>query len=119
VVFVVPGSDVVSGIFEGVQAVAAHISTCPAEDPIDVLKWEDWMPGVDYVAGLVQVHLQRLGQRHDFRVIFLVSVADDHGHLRISRMESFSVIRQHLTASSPYSRSVAQYGKTEVQRVLS
>ena len=91
VVDVVPGRQAASGVFRGVQAVAAHLSTFLrlTEDPIDVLKWEDWMAGVDNVAGLAKIHLQRQGQQHDFRVIFLVSVTDDDGPQRISRIESF------------------------------
>jgi ketosteroid isomerase-like protein len=91
VVEVVPGTHAPSGVFRGVQVVAAHLSTFLrlTEDPIDVLEWEDWMAGVDNVAGLAKIHLQRLGQQHDFRVIFLVSVNEDHGRHRISRIESF------------------------------
>ncbi len=47
------------------------------------------MAGVDNVAGLAKIHLQRLGQQHDFRVIFLVSVTERDGRQRISRIESF------------------------------
>ena len=91
VVDVVPGSHGPSGVFQGVQAVTAHLSTFLrlTEDPIDVLEWEDWMVGVDNVAGLAKIHLQREGQRHDFRVIFLVSVTEGSGPRRISRIESF------------------------------
>jgi ketosteroid isomerase-like protein len=91
VVDVVPGAHVPSGVFLGAQAVAAHLSTFLrlTEDPIDVLKWEDWMAGVNNVAGLANIHLQREGQQHDFRVIFLVSVTEHDGQHRISRIESF------------------------------
>ena len=78
VVDVVPGRHPPSGVFQGVEAVATHLSTFLqlTEDPIDVLKWEDWMAGVDNVAGLAKIHLQRLGQQHEFRVIFLISVTE-------------------------------------------
>ena len=91
VVDVVPGTHGPSGVFQGVQAVAAHLSTFLrlTDDPIDVLEWEDWMSGVDNVAGLAKIHLQRQGQQHDFRVIFLVSVTEGRGPGRISRIESF------------------------------
>ncbi len=91
VVDVVPGAHAPSGVFRGARAVAAHLSTFLrlAEDPIDVLQWEDWMAGVDNVAGLAKIHLQREGQQHDFRVIFLVSVTEQDGLHRISRIESF------------------------------
>jgi ketosteroid isomerase-like protein len=91
VVEVVPGTRPPSGVFRGVQAVAAHLSTFLrlTEDPVDVLKWEDWMAGVDHVVGLATIHLQREGQQHDFRVIFLVSVNEADGRHRISRIESF------------------------------
>ncbi len=88
VVYVLPGKHAPAGVFQGVQAIAAHLSTFLrlTEDPIDVLEWEDWLAGVDYVAGLANIHLQRAGQRHDFRVIFLVSVTEDDGRNRISRI---------------------------------
>jgi ketosteroid isomerase-like protein len=91
VVEVVPGSHEPSGVFQGAPAVAAHLSTFLrlTEDPIDVLQWEDWMAGVDNVAGVAKIHLQRAGQQHDFRVIFLVSVTEHDGLQRISRIESF------------------------------
>jgi len=91
VVEVVPGTHASSGVFRGVQRVTAHLSTFLRliEDPIDVLQWEDWMAGVDNVAGLAKIHLQRAGQQHDFRVIFLVTVTGDDGLQRISRIESF------------------------------
>jgi len=91
VVEVVPGTGPPAGVFRGVQAVSAHLSTFLqlTEDPVDVLRWEDWMAGVDYVAGLATIHLQREGQQHDFRLIFLVSVSEDDGRQRISRIESF------------------------------
>jgi ketosteroid isomerase-like protein len=91
VVEVVAGRHAPSGVFRGVQAVAAHLSDFLrlTEDPIDVLEWQDWMAGVDHVAGLVKIHLQRQGQQRDFRVIFLVSVTENDGRQRISRIESF------------------------------
>lgn len=91
VIDVVPGSHPPSGVFQGVHAVTAHLASFlqSTEDPIDVLEWEDWMAGVDYVAAVANIHLQRAGQQHDFRVIFLVSVTDDNGPQRISRIESF------------------------------
>jgi ketosteroid isomerase-like protein len=91
VVDVVPGTHAASGVFQGVQAVATHLSTFLrlTEDPIDLLQWEDWMAGVDNVAGLAKIHMQREGQQHDFRVIFLLSVTDNHGPHRISKIESF------------------------------
>jgi ketosteroid isomerase-like protein len=91
VVDVVPGAHAPSGVFQGAQAVSAHLSNFLrlTEDPIDVLKWEDWMAGVDNVAALAKIHLQREGQQHDFRVIFLVAVTEYDGQYRISRIESF------------------------------
>ncbi len=88
---IVPGAGAPSGVFHGVEAVTAHLSTFLrlTEEPIDVLQWEDWMAGVDNVAGLARIHLQREGQQHDFRVIFLITVSERDGLRRISRIESF------------------------------
>ncbi|HWD54467.1 MAG TPA: hypothetical protein VG346_05060 [Acidimicrobiales bacterium] len=91
VVEIVPGTHPPSGVFHGVHEVAAHLSTFLrlTEDPIDVLQWEDWMAGIDNVAGLARIHLQREGQQHEFRVIFLISVTEHDGLHRIARIESF------------------------------
>jgi ketosteroid isomerase-like protein len=91
VVDVVPGTHATSGVFTGAQEVAKHLSTFLrlTENPIDVLQWEDWLAGVDNVAGLVKIHLQREGQQGEFRVIFLVSVTEHDGLRLISRIESF------------------------------
>jgi ketosteroid isomerase-like protein len=91
VVYLLPGRRPPSGAFKGVQAVAEHLTDFLqlTEDPIDVLKWEDWMAGVDNVAGLATIHLQREGQQHDFRLIYLVSVAESGGVRRITRIEAF------------------------------
>jgi ketosteroid isomerase-like protein len=91
VVEVVPGIHPGSGVFQGAHDVAAHLSLFLrlVEDPVDVLQWADWMAGVDNVAGLAKIHLQREGQQHNFRVIFLLSVTDNDGQHRISRIESF------------------------------
>jgi hypothetical protein len=40
------------------------------------------------VAGLAKIHLQHAGQEHDFRVIFLVTVAEDHGRNRFFAVNS-------------------------------
>jgi ketosteroid isomerase-like protein len=89
-VYVVAGTHAASGVFRGVQDIATHLATFLrlTEDPIDVLEWDDWMAGVDNVAGLAKIHLEREGQQHDFRVILLVSVTEDVG-IRISRIEAF------------------------------
>jgi ketosteroid isomerase-like protein len=91
VVDVAPGRHPGAGVFQGVEAVAAHLSSFLAltEDPIDLLQWEDWLAGVDNVAGLAKIHLQRAGQLHDFRVIFLVTITENDGRRRVSRLESF------------------------------
>ena len=91
VVEVVSGTHKPAGVFHGVRAVAAHLSTFLrlTEDPIDVLQWEDWLAGIDNVAGLAKIHLQRNGEQHDFRIILLVSVTENHGRQQISRIETF------------------------------
>lgn len=91
VVYLLPGRRPPSGAFKGVQAVAEHLTDFLqlTEDPIDVLKWDDWMAGVDHVAGLATIHLQREGQQHDFRFIYLISVAESGRAGKITRIEAF------------------------------
>jgi len=88
---VVPRIHEASGVFQAVQAAAARLSTFLrlTDHSIDVLKWGKWLTGVDNVAGLVKIRLQREGQQHDFRVILLVSVTEGDGLHRIWRIESF------------------------------
>jgi ketosteroid isomerase-like protein len=91
VIYVVPGQHPAAGVFRGVEAVAEHLANFLrlTEDPVDVLAWEDWMAGVNNVSGLAKIHLQREGQMHDFRMIYLVSTRDDGKSLRITRIEAF------------------------------
>ena len=91
VVYVVPGRQPAAGTFQGVEAVAGHLATFLrlTGNAIDVLAWEDWLVGTNNVAGLLKVHLQREGQMHDFRVIYLVSTVERNGETRISRIEAF------------------------------
>jgi ketosteroid isomerase-like protein len=78
VVYRAPGSHRLSGVFTGTEAVVEHLREflVVQESPIDVLKWEDWMAGVDYVAALVSVHLQREGIYLEFRLVIVVLVSD-------------------------------------------
>lgn len=74
--------------FVGPAEVAKHLKMIleMTERPINVLKWEDWLVGNTHVAGIVRVELQRLGQFHNFRILFLVGVSPD---TRIDRVEVF------------------------------
>jgi ketosteroid isomerase-like protein len=77
VVYRVPGLRKPAGVFVGAEAVVRHIRNFLAllESPVDVLKWEDWMAGADYVAGLASIHLQREGVNIEPRLVWVVTVA--------------------------------------------
>lgn len=75
-------------IYEGAAAVVDHLNSFLkfVDGPIDVLKWEDWLVGVNNVAGLARVHLQRDGALHDFRLVLLTRVEGE----RIEQIDVFS-----------------------------
>ena len=78
VVFHVPGRHKPAGDFVGIDAVTNHLNEFGAllESPVDVLQWEDWMAGVDYVAGLASIHLQREAMNLDFHLVMVVKVSE-------------------------------------------
>ena len=84
----VSGSHRLAGTFEGPQAVARHVRELLREThhTVDVLKWEDWMIGVNNIAGLVNMRAQRLGAIDTFRVIFFINISEGD---KIRRVELF------------------------------
>ena len=63
VVDAVPGTRAVSGGFKAFRLCGVPLNLFRlTEDPIDVPEWEDWMTGVDNVAGLAKIHMQHEGQ---------------------------------------------------------
>jgi ketosteroid isomerase-like protein len=88
VVYRVPGGHRPAGDFVGIDAVAAHLHEFSTllQSPIDLLQWEDWMAGVDYVAGLASVHLQREGVNLDLELVMVVRVSDEG---KIREMQAF------------------------------
>jgi len=88
VTYRVPGSHELAGTFEGPQEVASHVERFlrMTSSPVDVLQWEDWMIGVNNLAGLVKVRAQRQGMVETIRAIFLVTMS---AHATISGVELF------------------------------
>lgn len=88
VVYCVPGSHPLAGSFAGPQAVARHVADLLqlTRRMIDVLKWEDWMIGVNYLSALVDIRVQRPGIVDTLRIVFLVTMSDDD---RITGIEVF------------------------------
>jgi ketosteroid isomerase-like protein len=88
VVYHVPGRAQLAGEFVGPTAVAKHLRKFLelTEYAIDVLSWEDWLTGINDIAGVVRVHLQRPGRVQEFRFVFLVQVSQN---LKIARVECF------------------------------
>jgi ketosteroid isomerase-like protein len=104
VVYHLPGRAGPMGDFVGRSAVAEHMKKFLqlVERPIDVLKWEDWLTGDVYVAGVVRIELQRPGRFQEFRVIYLVEVSEE---LKIARVECFytdpEMFERFFTPSRP------------------
>lgn len=84
----VPGSHRLAGTFEGPEAVARHVEELlrQTHHTLDVLQWEDWMTGVNNLAGLVSIRVQRHGVIDTFRAILLVGMSQAG---RIKRIEMF------------------------------
>lgn len=83
VTYRVPGTHRLAGTFEGPGAVVGHLQHLRqfTDNTIDVLKWEDWMLGVNHVAALVDVRIEHEGSLLTLRSIFLFAMtADDKIH---------------------------------------
>lgn len=88
VTYRVPGSHQLAGTFEDPRAVASHVGELlqQTQHSVDVLQWEDWMIGVNNLAGLVNLRVQRHGAIDTFTGIFLVTMSKDD---KITRIELF------------------------------
>jgi ketosteroid isomerase-like protein len=88
VTYRVPGSHELAGTFEGPSEVASHVEKLlrMTSTTVDVLQWEDWLIGVDNLAGLVRLRLHRHGTIETIRAIFLVTMSGD---AKITRIETF------------------------------
>jgi ketosteroid isomerase-like protein len=84
----VPGSHQLAGHFSGPQAVAQHLGKLLqfTKRTVEVLKWEDWMVGVNHVAALIQLSVQHRTADQSLRAIYLVMLTDDS---KIRRIEMF------------------------------
>ena len=84
----VPGSHPLSGHFEGREAVAEHIGKLRqlTNRAVDVLQWEDWMAGINHVAGLAKMRMEGRGAVLTVRALFLIANTED---AKISRIDMF------------------------------
>ncbi len=86
--FHVPGSHQLSGHFEGPEAVAQHLGKLLqlTNRTVNVLQWEDWMAGLNHVAALAHISVQRPGAVLTLRAVYLIETTDD---AKIRRIEMF------------------------------
>jgi uncharacterized protein len=84
----VPGSNQMSGHFEGCEQVARHLTELLqlTKRTVNVLEWEDWLAGLSHVAALTHIRIQRRGALHTFRGIYLVEMSEAG---KIKRIEMF------------------------------
>lgn len=77
VTYDVSGSHPRAGHFRGPTEVAKHMSDLLelTHRTLNVLQWEDWLVGVNHLAALVHLRLQRTGAVHTARVIILVGMS--------------------------------------------
>jgi ketosteroid isomerase-like protein len=73
VVYRVPGEHKLAGVFEGPDAVVAHLGALLeiTHNSIDVFKWEDWLVGDSHIAALAHIRLQKPGVVLVSKFIFL------------------------------------------------
>ncbi|MBV8462946.1 MAG: nuclear transport factor 2 family protein [Acidimicrobiales bacterium] len=78
-VYRAPGRHEIAGVFRGVHQVTEHLSAFLelTGHAVDVLKWEDWLAGVNHVAGLASLHLQREGEFLTIRAVFVVTMSSE------------------------------------------
>ena len=88
VTYDVSGSHPRAGHFRGPTEVARHMSDLLelTHRTLNVLRWEDWMVGVNHIAVLVHMRLQRTGAVHTTRVMILVGMSRED---RIRSVEVF------------------------------
>jgi ketosteroid isomerase-like protein len=88
VTYHVPGTHQLAGTFVGPDAVSEHVAKLlhMTSDRVDVIQWEDWLQGINNVAGVVHVRFQRERAIADTRLVYLVAVSDSN---KIRRIELF------------------------------
>lgn len=88
VVYHVPGSHKLAGDFRGPEAAARHVSELRelTGDRVDVVQWEDWLVGINHIAGVVRVRMQKRSQIEQLRAVYLLAMTDD---AKIRRIEIF------------------------------
>jgi ketosteroid isomerase-like protein len=88
VTYHVPGTHQLAGTFVGPEAVSEHVARLlhMTSDRVDVVQWEDWLMGVNNVAGVVHVRFQRERAIADTRLVYLVAVSEAN---KIRRIEVF------------------------------
>jgi hypothetical protein len=78
-----PGGD-----FEGPEAVAQHLVELLqlTDHSLNVLQWEDWLVGVNHLAAVVNIRVQRHHSVLTFRGIYLVTMSEQD---KIRRIDLF------------------------------
>jgi ketosteroid isomerase-like protein len=86
--YYIPGSHSLSGQFDGAESVAKHIRNILeiTNSTVDVLQWEDWLVGIDYIAALVRISTRPRGSMFTFRGIYLIEMSEEN---KIRRIELF------------------------------
>jgi ketosteroid isomerase-like protein len=88
VAYHVPGKSRIAGTFVGPDAVVEHVASLLklTATRVDIIQWEDWLAGVNSVAGVVHLRIQREGAIADTRMIYLFALTDQN---KIRRIDVF------------------------------
>jgi ketosteroid isomerase-like protein len=89
VTYIVPGNHELAGVFHGPRSVADHMQKLLefTDNRVDLIQWEDWMVGLNNIAALIDLRLQRPGRIETFRAIFLIAMSDQD--CKIRRLQVF------------------------------
>lgn len=77
--FRIPGRASLSGELHGRDEVARHLEEYMrfTNDTSDVLKWEDWLVGLEHVAAVTTTRMQHSGSLMTSRLVFLAAFSED------------------------------------------
>lgn len=77
--FRIPGRTFLSGDMSGRENVSRHLQafTQFTDGSAEVLKWEDWLAGLKYVAAVTTTQMQHVGAVSAIRVVFVAAFSDD------------------------------------------
>lgn len=75
----IPGQTFLSGEFRSRDQVSRHLQEFKqfTNGTGDIVKWEDWLVGLEYVAAVTTTHMQHPGSLMTCRSVFVAAFSED------------------------------------------